>query len=315
MNIIHTCRPKTGSITVSKFVTDHAEDATYFHVTLAGSAEEPTVVSGYVQQGTPITFGDLPFDTYTLVETAEPGYAAVLSDPVTISRGSRTASIEVVNVKMTAIKYGALYNWYAATDARNIANTGWHVQPKTELFTFQSYASYATGGGKLKKTGSDYWDAPNIGATDEYNFGSKGSGQRSLLGGFDLIAKRCSFWSISENTFNLNNSVCIYMVNSDDILPVSDINKKSGLSIRVIKDTPSVEDLAKADGEACDNYTGNDGKIYRTVKIGTQVWLADNLAETKFRTGELIPVVTDNSAWAALTTGAMCYYNNDINNA
>ena len=61
-------------------------------------------------------------------------------------------------------------------------------------------------------------------------------------------------------------------------------------------------------------YTGNDGKIYRTICIGTQEWLADNLCETKYRNGDSIPEVTDDSAWAALTTGAMCAYNNDWSN-
>lgn len=61
-------------------------------------------------------------------------------------------------------------------------------------------------------------------------------------------------------------------------------------------------------------YVGNDSKVYRTICIGNIEWLADNLAETKCRNGDLIPEVTDNAAWAALTTGALCAYNNDWNN-
>ena len=62
-------------------------------------------------------------------------------------------------------------------------------------------------------------------------------------------------------------------------------------------------------------YTGNDGKIYRTICIGTQEWVADNLVETKYRDDTDIPIVTENATWAALATGAMCYYNNDVTNA
>jgi len=62
-------------------------------------------------------------------------------------------------------------------------------------------------------------------------------------------------------------------------------------------------------------YTGNDGKIYPTVCIGTQEWVACNIAETKYRDGSNIPEVTDNATWAALTTGALCAYENNWDNA
>jgi uncharacterized protein (TIGR02145 family) len=47
------------------------------------------------------------------------------------------------------------------------------------------------------------------------------------------------------------------------------------------------------------------------VTIGTQVWTSKNLDVTTYRDGTPIPQVTDPVAWAALTTGAWCYYNND----
>jgi uncharacterized protein (TIGR02145 family) len=48
-----------------------------------------------------------------------------------------------------------------------------------------------------------------------------------------------------------------------------------------------------------------------SVTIGTQVWTTNNLDITAYRNGDLIPQVTDPTAWAGLTTGAWCYYNND----
>jgi uncharacterized protein (TIGR02145 family) len=48
-----------------------------------------------------------------------------------------------------------------------------------------------------------------------------------------------------------------------------------------------------------------------SVTIGTQVWTNKNLDVTTYRDGTPIPQVTNPTAWAALTTGAWCYYNND----
>jgi uncharacterized protein (TIGR02145 family) len=48
-----------------------------------------------------------------------------------------------------------------------------------------------------------------------------------------------------------------------------------------------------------------------TIQIGSQKWMSKNLDVAFYRNGDPIPQVTDATAWAALTTGAWCYYNND----
>ena len=52
----------------------------------------------------------------------------------------------------------------------------------------------------------------------------------------------------------------------------------------------------------------------QTVTIGTQVWTSKNLNVSTYRNGDVIPQVQDQNAWANLTTGAWCYYDNDASN-
>ena len=60
--------------------------------------------------------------------------------------------------------------------------------------------------------------------------------------------------------------------------------------------------------------TGGTIPTGSTVTICAQVWTTKNLDVTTYRNGDAIPQVTDPTAWANLTTGAWCYYNNDAAN-
>jgi uncharacterized protein (TIGR02145 family) len=57
-----------------------------------------------------------------------------------------------------------------------------------------------------------------------------------------------------------------------------------------------------------------DGDSYNGVQIGTQFWTTKNLNISKYRNGDEIPQVQDAAEWAALTTGAWCYYENKEEN-
>lgn len=48
------------------------------------------------------------------------------------------------------------------------------------------------------------------------------------------------------------------------------------------------------------------------VQIGKQVWMTKNLNVSRYRNGDIIPQVTNATQWANLTTGAWCYYGNDV---
>ena len=60
--------------------------------------------------------------------------------------------------------------------------------------------------------------------------------------------------------------------------------------------------------------TDKDGNTYKTVTIGKQVWMAENLNVSQYRNGDAIPQVQDKEEWDNLTTGAWCYYENNSAN-
>jgi uncharacterized protein (TIGR02145 family) len=183
----------------------------------------------------------------------------------------------------------------------SIAPVGWHVSSDAEwslLVTFLGGESVA--GGKLKEIGTLHWQTPNTGATNEVGFNGSGGGYRG--GNFSVIkyygdyltstiSGSGTFWNrnIGFNGININRGSGTYSI---------------GMSLRLIKDD-STDPGTLAD---------IDGNVYKTVKIGNQIWTASNWKCTKYNDGTPIPNITDNAAWSALTTSAWCVYDNDINN-
>ena len=57
--------------------------------------------------------------------------------------------------------------------------------------------------------------------------------------------------------------------------------------------------------------TDIDGNIYNTTLIGNQEWMTQNLRTNSYSNGDPIDLVTDNTVWSNLSTGAYCWYDND----
>jgi uncharacterized protein (TIGR02145 family) len=56
--------------------------------------------------------------------------------------------------------------------------------------------------------------------------------------------------------------------------------------------------------------TDVDGNTYHTIKIGTQIWMAENLMVTHYNNGDALSKEINDSKWVGLKTGAHCSYNN-----
>ena len=198
----------------------------------------------------------------------------------------------------TDIKYGYLYNWYVTA---NIAGAGWRVPSDGDWDDLVNHlGGESVAGGKLKETGFTYWSDPNESATNEVGFNARGGGYRSNTDGeFAGIMNFSTLWTSDNNVFFIFSSDATASTFSNTG------GEAYGYCVRLIKDTTTL-----TNGQT-GTYTGNDGKVYRTICINNQEWLADNLAETKYNTGADIPEVTDNATWAGLTTSARCSYLND----
>jgi uncharacterized protein (TIGR02145 family) len=61
--------------------------------------------------------------------------------------------------------------------------------------------------------------------------------------------------------------------------------------------------------------TDQEGNVYKTIVIGTQEWMAENLNTSIYRNGDAIPTNLNSIEWANTTSGAWAYYNNDASYA
>lgn len=60
-----------------------------------------------------------------------------------------------------------------------------------------------------------------------------------------------------------------------------------------------------------ETVTDFDNNVYKAIKIGSQIWMAENLKVTHYRDGTPIPNIYNNDKWPAAKSGAYCMVKND----
>jgi len=146
--------------------------------------------------------------------------------------------------------YGKMYNWFAATDARGLCPTGWHLPTDDEWITMELHLGINPAevyqvvgvtrgaadniGGKLKATTT--WNEPNTGATNESEFTGFAGGWRP--GPFEHLGEHGFWWSASDNTPSSTGSAAwVRVLYYNEAASVRTFpGKVSGISVRCVRD-------------------------------------------------------------------------------
>lgn len=133
--------------------------------------------------------------------------------------------------------YGALYNWFAVTDAKGLCPTGFHVATDDDWAVLIATAGGdAIAGGKLKEQGTDHWTSPNSGATDNYSFRALPAGRRSNDGSYFYIGTNTRWWSSTEYELNNIYAWSIGVAYDEEAIDKDYRLKEYGMSVRCVRD-------------------------------------------------------------------------------
>jgi uncharacterized protein (TIGR02145 family) len=225
--------------------------------------------------------------------------------------------------------YGKLYNWFAVTDSRNIAPTGWHVPTDAEWTTLTTYlGGESVAGGKLKEAGTSHWASPNTGATNETGFTALPCGYRlDTTGTVADTSHLSNFWSSSENIGSYNAAWFKSITYNTGALIRSYSDKRSGYTVRCVRDllatvppgafyiTNTNTNLIRLDNgnfaaiwtAAANTNLSDDGISYQ-LKITD---INDNLIQT-FNTGSSISKTFTSSELSSFLNLGYYHYNRTV---
>jgi len=200
-------------------------------------------------------------------------------------------------------KYGKLYDWKTAME---VCPQGWHLPSNLEWNSLYNYIGDKAESKLKAKSGWNDYDPCASGecegkrtmlsgnGEDKYGFSALPSGYFSpaiLQGDFDAIGTSSYWWVVSND--DISPIYYQTMRNSDVDWDDEDVYKYrlngNLFSVRCLKDdanyvakvaavTEYLEAAAKKVKANSSTFTDSrDGKTYKTIKIGAQTWMAENL--------------------------------------
>jgi uncharacterized protein (TIGR02145 family) len=196
------------------------------------------------------------------------------------------------------------------TTTKNTSDTTKVVNDTTKTSNYAIISGFDCAGVKIVGTLTKDKVASNVTATLTY---SGGNGKTYLTKSYTSTDVTGLSATLLAGTLANGEGTLVYTI-SGTPTTAGTANFAIGLGGTSCTISVKVEDAAQAIGIPGPNITDAENNTYKTVTIGSQQWMAENLKVSKYSDGTKIPNITDNTQWKYLTTGAWAYYDNDVAN-
>ncbi len=128
-----------------------------------------------------------------------------------------------------------------------------------------------------------------------------------------LLSVPYALYANSTSSSVSSSGDTLFIGNQSYIIPGISAANNTGGQTGITQHTCGATNVHNPD-KTYGSMTDQEGNVYKTIVIGSQEWMAENLKTSIYRNGNPIANVTNDSLWSLLTSGSWAYYNNNYQN-